>query len=76
MDVDKAYRLKRRGDEYEYAIVLVDRAPERLGQSWEVVVDKGEMIGLLFSCSLSADDLIAARGYREEVPTPGATPAP
>ncbi len=70
-DVYAAYRLaKRAGDLYQYAIVLEDSAPARDGYAWEAVVDNGEMIGLLFSCSLSPEDLVAARPYTGVVVAP------
>ena len=76
----RAYRVPRKaGSEWDYAIILVDRGAERNGMGWEAIADKGEMIGLLFSCALTPDELIAARHYTVEVPTPGpavTTPLP
>ena len=81
MEVYGAYRIpKKRDSGYEYSIVLIDHASAREGYAWEAIVDNGEMIGLLFSCSLSPEELIAARHYAAPVPTPeptpSATPAP
>ena len=80
MDVYGAYRIPKKGDSpYQYSIVLVDNASERDGAAWEAVIDDGEVIGLLFSCSLSPEDLVAVRRYTDAVPTPGAaalTPTP
>lgn len=81
MEVYGAYRIpKNRDSGYEYSIVLTDHASAREGYAWEAIVDNGEMIGLLFSCSLSPEELIAARHYAAPVPTleptSSATPAP
>lgn len=79
-EVEDAYRIGRKTDAgYEYAVVLVDSTPEREGKAWEAIINGGEVIGLLFSCSLSAEELVDARGYGDAVPTPEpviATPAP
>jgi hypothetical protein len=70
-DVYGAYRLpKKDGSPYEYSIVLVDRASVRAGSAWETIIDNGQMIGLLFSCTLSPEDLVAARHYTSVVVAP------
>jgi hypothetical protein len=74
MDVYGVYRTPRKGTApYQYSIVLVDHASARDGYAWEAIIDSGELIGLLFSCSLSPEDLVKTRRYTDVVPTPAAT---
>jgi hypothetical protein len=51
----------------DFSIILVDTAELRLGQAWEAIVDDGEIVALLFSCALSAEDLLERRGYEDLV---------
>ena len=81
MDVYEAYRIPQKtASGYQYSVVLIDHDPAREGYAWEAIIDTGEMIGLLFSCSLSAEELVTARHYDQPVPTPAptaiATPVP
>jgi hypothetical protein len=70
LDVDGAYRLANKTEDgYQYAAVMVDDE----GMAWEAVIDRGEVIGLLFSCSLPPEDLIETRNYPIAVPTPEPT---
>jgi hypothetical protein len=74
MEVYGAYRIPKKTEAgYEYSIVLVDHASAREGYAWEAILDNGEIIGLLFSCSLPAGDLLGARHYDVPVPTPEPT---
>lgn len=80
MEVVAAYRIPRRTQAgYQYSVVLTETANAREGMAWEAVIESGQVIGLLFSCSLTPEELVEVRGYQEEVPTPSpveATPAP
>jgi hypothetical protein len=74
VDISGVYRIPKRGNaSYQYSIVLIDHASARDGYAWEAIIDNGEMIGLLFSCSLSPEDLLKTRRYTDVVPTPAAT---
>lgn len=75
MEVSGAYRIPKKTESgYEYSIILEDHASTREGYAWEAILDNGEIIGLLFSCSLSPEDLVKLRHYETLVPTPEPTP--
>jgi hypothetical protein len=70
LDVAGAYRLANKTEDgYQYAAVMVDDE----GMAWEAVIDRGEVNGLLFSCSLPPEELIETRNYPIAVPTSAPT---
>jgi hypothetical protein len=75
LDVREPYRVELKTDAgYQYAIILEDTSAERDGAAWEAIVEQGQIIGLLFSCTLSVDELIDARNYETLVPSPPEAP--
>jgi hypothetical protein len=71
MEVRDVYRIPRAiNGGYQYAAILTDTTEPREGMAWEAVIEAGQVIGLLYSCSLTPEELIQARGYTEQVPTP------
>ncbi len=71
LDVAGVYRVPRRTESgYQYAVVLTDTADDREGMAWEAIVESGQIIGLLYSCSLDPERLVELRGYVDQVPTP------
>lgn len=54
----------------DYVAIMTDSTEPRSGQAWEVIIDGGQIVALIFSCALPPDELIKLRGYTETVVEP------
>ncbi len=64
MRLDAIYALPAAGQPSgQYSAVLVDQRPETAGQAWEAIIDEAHIVALIFSCTLTPEELVALRHY-------------
>jgi hypothetical protein len=65
------YRLPQQAQSSDqFSLILIDSSPENAGKAWEAIVDEGHIVGLIYSCALTPEELVAARHYTEAVVLP------
>jgi hypothetical protein len=64
MRLEGFYIMSARGQPSgQYAAILIDQRPETAGLAWEAIIDDGRIVALIFSCSLTPEQLVELRHY-------------
>ncbi len=71
MKLSAVYRLPPQAQSSgQFSVVLIDSTAENAGKAWEAIVDDGHIVGLIYSCALTPEELLAARHYTDAVVLP------